>query len=107
MKVKLNWSEEFYGMSLWIIEDMPNQRLVAKPVELVFEPLEIGLLPDPTLKFSSSKGTEFLSSLADALAASGIIANSLKTNEQQIEAIKYHLEDMRRLIFKPMVIKGE
>ena len=76
----------------WIIGD--NGRSVATNVTM--EPLESGhMLPGPTF----SIGEQEIQWLMDELWRSGIRPTEVGTSGQ-VDAIKYHLEDMRKLVFE-------
>lgn len=77
-----------------------GQRWVAEPVVLVFSPMEIGKTIDPTLRFEHHHAKQFLQSLADGLAETGFRPDVTKAMVSELEATRYHLEDMRNLVFK-------
>lgn len=65
----------------------------AQPV--VFEERESGGYVDPFLRLSPEDATR----LMDELWGAGVRPTSVGT-AGQLEAVKYHLEDMRKLVFK-------
>lgn len=72
---------------------------IAKPVELVFEPIEDGTMNiPPTIMLSSEVAHEFLTGLAQALDDRGIKTDSDAKLQGTLEATKFHLEDMRGLL---------
>ena len=73
---------------------------VAMPTEFVFTPIDETTLAQPTMRFRRGRGDEFLKSLSGALIRMGYQADELEVNAKQVDAIKYHLEDMRKLVFR-------
>jgi hypothetical protein len=47
------------------------------------------------------KSTGFLQALSDALAKVGYEPKTVEENKGELKATKYHLEDLRQIIFKP------
>lgn len=82
-------------------EKADGEVFVAKPCDLVFEPVGSGavLLPkDPTFRFGGNMSREFFPALVEALAKSGYTYES--SDKGELKATKVHLEDMRKLAFK-------
>jgi hypothetical protein len=80
--------------------DSYGRRWIAEPVNLVFT-LDAHDKPlDPTLSFVHHHATQFLQTLADGLAESGFLPKLTEKMQGELGAIKYHLEDMRILVFK-------
>lgn len=99
LKIYLNqqlWSDL---TELYLVDSREDGTIyAARPMELVFEKKEIGTLSEPTLKMSGIVARDFLPALSQALSDSGYRP---KTDDgKQIDALKYHLEDMRKLVFK-------
>ncbi len=85
------------ALAIWVTNYNGNDALVAKPIELVFEPAPDGFrLPEPTIQMDSRKGFEMIQALLDALAENDFIQRKTKS-QGQIEAMKQHLEDMREM----------
>jgi len=102
IKVKVQDDPEIAGTSVWIYDVAPDGSItVVCPVDLTirkeYKPSNLSL--EPTLRFSRAEGHDFLQGLAQALVANGYRPDELKSTDKQIEATKYHLEDMRRLVF--------
>ena len=69
---------------------------VCRPVKFeLYEP-DDGLFVDPTLRFDPDDAQRLLQALWD----SGLRPNNGEGTSAQVESIKYHLEDMRKLVFK-------
>jgi len=102
MKVKINYDEDWDVVNVWFYERKDNGYTeVVKPMNLIVQSMEIAdKLPEPTLRLERGRATEFLQSLAEALVASGFKPDEIKVQNKQIEAMKYHLEDMRKIVFK-------
>jgi len=67
---------------------------VAEPLE--FKDVEPGLHTAPIMHLSNSEAQE----LADQLYACGISPSKLAGSTGQLSAVMYHLEDLRKLVFK-------
>jgi len=67
---------------------------VAYPIE--FSDIEPGLHTAPMMHLSNSEAQD----LADQLYACGISPSKLAGSTGQLTAVQYHLEDMRKLVFK-------
>lgn len=89
------------GTRLFISEEEGNKTIaIAKP--LCFEALtqeNSGDYFPPTIQFRGSED-DFLQSLVDQAWDIGIRPRYAKETTPEINAIKYHLEDMRSLVFK-------
>ena len=73
---------------------------VAKPVKLEYEKIDEGALDvKPTLIIPSYLGSDFLKTLLSAIENQGIKPESTSKTEGLLEATKYHLEDMRNIVF--------
>ena len=99
MKVKISYDPDFLGMKVWLYEDNGSSLIVAEPVNLVMREVELTREIEPTFTFNKQKGHEFLQSLVNALVEVGFKPDEIKAHNKEIEAIKNHLEDMRKLVF--------
>ncbi len=70
---------------------------LAKPVDLIFERTEEGAPIDPTFKLPMDFRKPLFKALEEALRRDGIKPESESKLEGQLQATKYHLEDMRVL----------
>ena len=81
---------------------------VIEPMNLAIRHYQLGESQNkPTLVFSGRDGEAFLQSLAEALVQMGFKPSELEASNQQTAAIKYHLEDMRKLVFKAADKEGD
>jgi len=101
MKVQIQYG--INGIEIYIFEDSHGRRYVAKPVVLEFEEIKPSERVHPTLCIDPFRATEFLKSLAEALDKQGVKTENDYKIQGILEATKYHLEDMRRLVFKKEV----
>ena len=91
------------GVAVFIVnESVDGQISLAQPVDLTFVKTEHGVVwPEPTLFFGEFRqGHDFLSSMATELIRLGFAPDALKDSKSELTATKYHLEDMRSLVFK-------
>ena len=85
------------SIALWIIEYRGDQSFVAKPVELEFIPApEHYVLPEPTLELRSQYAFELIRALLDGVAENEWIYGNPQVKGAR-DAVKLHLEDMRKL----------
>ena len=75
-------------------------RHIAKPVDLIFTPMNEEAENPPTLKLSSGNAGNFFSAFAEALDKQGIKTENDFKIQGKLEAKESHLQDMRRLVFK-------
>lgn len=100
MKVFIDYDAPFAGMAIFFYEDRPDGRYIVLPSELNFKKLVPGENLEPTYRLDHSKGEEFLQSLSNALVEAGFKPDEIKAGNKEVEALRYHLEDMRKLVFK-------
>lgn len=102
LKVHIEHDARFRGTSIYLYGNDKDGEFVIEPVELVVRRYVVGeQLDKPTLIFDrGSDGQIFLQELANALVRIGFKSDELKVKESEVSAIKYHLEDMRSLVFR-------
>jgi len=81
----------------FVTEDHRGNRHIAQPIDLVFKPINLGEISEPTLKMSGPLADQFLNAFYEAIVRSGRVK---KDEDKSLNAIKYHLEDMRKLVFE-------
>ena len=96
-----NWQDTF---EIYIVEEHNGKRYIAEPMELKFKEHTEGEVTKPSISISRvfGKETNFLQSLSDALANAGYEPKSVEENKGELKATKFHLEDMRKLVFKEL-----
>jgi len=55
----------------------------------------------PTFTIGGHITKPFLQAMANMIKEAGIVAEGDPINQNELIAVKYHLEDMRNLVFKP------
>ncbi len=100
-KIYIQKGLDFDGISIWFIEDLGGgQYSVAKPVDFTFVThKDSDINTPPTIKLNSFFAQEFLHAWAEALKEEKISVEDTFNLEGQLQATKYHLEDMRKLVF--------
>lgn len=73
---------------------MRSNKLIATKIE--FEQLEPGVVREPFMHLQPEEAQE----LMDQLYSCGIRPSKERGSAGQLDAVKYHLEDMRKLVFK-------
>src|SRR3990167_4854581 len=100
LKVHIEHDPRFRGTAIYVYGKDKDGDFVIERTELVARHYQLGeFLNSPTFVFSGGEGETFLQSLAEGLVRIGFKPNELKAKEGETAAIKYHLEDMRRLVF--------
>jgi len=88
-------------LEFYFIKGEDGKRFLAKPIELDYTPIKPGqMYPAPTLELPEFMAQEFLKELSNSLEKIGIQPEGVEKTKGILEATKYHLEDMRTLIFK-------
>jgi len=100
--VIVRYDKSFAGVNVWLVHKQGSKETVVLPVDLTMTTsLEPAVMPpEPTLRFNGNDAGQFLQGLADGLVEAGFKPDELKVADEKVEAIKYHLEDMRMLVFK-------
>jgi len=100
--VIIKYAPEWRGVNVWLVHRAGSQETVVNPVDLTQTTtlLPAEMAPEPTLRFSGHDATQFLQGLTDGLVEAGFKPNAIKIADEKVEAIQYHLEDMRSLVFK-------
>lgn len=88
------------SMEIYFFDRGPNYKAVALPMDLVFKKMEEGKEYEPSLRIPGLMLPGFLKALVSALDKSGVRSPSVDKVEGELKATKYHLDDMRRLVFK-------
>ena len=99
MKASIYQDPCFADIRLTLWEERNGKLYVAQPVELIFEECSEGY-SEPTMKLGHFMSKQFLQALCDEIARHGITPTGKPPLENELTAIKYHLEDMRSLVFK-------
>ncbi len=97
MVIYIQTSPAYDGLSIYVYHKRGNAVYAAKPVDLIFEEGELGKITDPTFQLNRPMGNAFIRAMANALTEHGLMKPS---DGEEVKAIKYHLEDMRTLVFK-------
>ena len=106
LKVHIQHEPAFRGTSIFLYGRDQQGEFVIEPMELVVRHYALGEAIDrPTLIFSGHDGESFLQALATALIGLGFKPDVLKASENELSATKYHLEDMRDLVFGKSRVK--
>ena len=88
------------GYEVYISCQEGKKVFVAEPVEFNFKEIELGGHCEPSLVIEHPFAKQFMKAFLDALEGQGIESDSVSRLKGTMEASKYHLEDMRRLVFR-------
>ncbi len=72
---------------------------IAKPVKLEYNRIDEGGEAKPTFLIPRGVASNFLEAILGAIEDQGIKPESTSKTEGLLEATKYHLEDMRKIVF--------
>jgi hypothetical protein len=100
MKLSIYFEQKAWNQTtaVWLVaENERGERLMAKPMPLIFEPFDESKIIEPSLEFTGAIARQFFPALYDALVEAGY---AKKQKDESVDAIKYHLEDMRKLVFE-------
>ncbi len=87
------WANE---TNVWITAEDKNGNLhTVKPMEMIFESHEPSKQTGPSLRFSGHFSREFFPAFQEAIIEAGY-----SVKKPDVEALKNHLEDMRKLVFE-------
>lgn len=104
--VILRYDEAFRRVNLWLIKkNADGSEVVVQPVDLTMtHNLEPGIeTPAPTMRFDGAEAHQFLQGLVEGLVAAGYRPDELKAQDKELEAVRYHLEDMRKLVQEALI----
>ena len=101
LQVHIEHDTRFRGTSIYLYGKNKDGEFVIEPVDLVVRHYEVGeCLDKPTFVFNGRDGESFLQSLAQALVRVGFKPDELKAKDREVSTLRYHLEDMRSIVFK-------
>ena len=80
--------------------DKERQAICTSLDNMEFKNFELGENIKPTFSLTSRVFTPFLQAMANNIKELGIKADDEPILENELIAVKYHLEDMRKLVFK-------
>ncbi len=100
--VYVHTAPDFGGLGITIMaEDSSGNLYKARPVEMVFDKIEPGeFLDRPTIRFPQRDGRLFLEAMLKAAEGMGLTSEKEKESKGEMAAVRYHLEDLRKLVFK-------
>jgi len=88
--VETNLSDEM--IAVW--EDLGNSKRAPKCKKILQ-----GTQIEPTIRLSGMVAKPFLQAMANAVKEFGIVAEDEPILGNELTAVRYHLEDMRKLVF--------
>ncbi|MDY6862952.1 MAG: hypothetical protein SVR08_11890 [Spirochaetota bacterium] len=95
--------EEFANrLSFYIFKIDPDgaQSICTSLDKMEYSRYEVGKKIDPTFSLTGYIINPFLKEIANTLKEIGIKAENEPVLENELSAVKYHLEDMRKLVFE-------
>ena len=100
MKVYLDYSEYNTDLKLWIVDDLSERRklLNYKDGQWFATDIENGTKQEPSLHLPGRLGEEVMQAMAEAFSKRGVKTENDHKIQGTLEATKYHLEDLRKLL---------
>lgn len=97
-RIERSWAKD--GFDLWIFKRANNKCYLAEPINLKFKEMpETFVLPSPTIEMHYDFAIDFLRSMAEELKRHGYNVFEPDAISKELKSTKYHLEDMRKLVF--------
>ena len=105
MRIIIREAWDRNGYNLWLMKD----GRIAKPFAMEFgeqrDENSAWMLPDPSLFIRREEFIQLRQSIASEALANGF-TELVNPFRDQLSAVKYHLEDMRKLVFEPPRIEN-
>lgn len=102
MKLSIHCEDRPWTLTkaFWIVTtNERGERFICKPMTLEFVKHENNGQPiTPSMEFEGQIAQEFFPAFHAAMIQSGYLK---PVKDESIECLKYHLEDMRKLVFEP------
>lgn len=100
MKVYLDYSDYSLELKLWIVDDQSERRklLNYKDGIWIATDIENGVQGEPSLILPGRLGEEVMQAMAEAFSKRGIKTENDHKIQGTLEATKYHLEDLRKIL---------
>lgn len=87
-------------VDLFVSLSNPTGRLVADPIYFTMSEHKPGIMRKPTFQLEMDEAQKLMQSLWEA----GIRPNHGEGASGHLDSVKYHLEDMRKLVFNPLTL---
>lgn len=108
IKVYIDYQEYTRKLCLYVFMEHPNgQRSLCVDLNMMefSEPIDDNVVIDkPTLTLNDMVARPLLQCIVNEAKKIGIVADKTPVLENELTATKYHLEDMRQLVFKAVNI---
>lgn len=98
MKVIIRFEPDFDGAYIYLYEEYDGKKYLAKPINLEFSEIKEAVIMGPTIKIPYYDAKEFMESMAEQLDKDGIKTDKDAKIEGTLEATRFHLEDLRKLL---------
>lgn len=104
MKVIVRENYPFSTIDIFFVEEREGKTFMAKQMDMVFEEIDPSReVQGATLQVHRDIGHQFLQGLSTALNEAGYRDSTTESFKSELNATKFHLEDMRKIVFN----KGE
>jgi hypothetical protein len=105
MRLYVQRSDFAGGLNLFLVDEQPAEPKMGLPkgtaiaLPVTLQRIDEGMMEQPTFCVGRRDSNDFLQHLMDELWALNVRPTEFKATTAEVEAIKYHLQDMRRLVF--------
>lgn len=106
IRISIDFDPTIRGTRIWVVDERQDGLYAYKPTEFLIEKIDEAVEVAPTFIFNRRDGHDFLQEFSQALVRAGFKPDELKAMDKEVNAIKYHLEDMRGLVFKGNKARG-
>lgn len=98
-EIRVSQSSSWFGYDLYAFRRDGGRIFLTTQVQVTEKEAEPGISQEPTIRLSDAQAQQLINELWKA----GLRPNNGEGSGQHTEALKYHLEDMRRLVFNAPV----
>lgn len=100
IEAKINYNACLGQTEIYFFIKENGKFYIAKPMKFEFTAVEENTICEPSIKLGINTSVPFLQAMANLCHEHGIKPEKEPVLKNELDAIKYHLEDMRKLVFK-------
>lgn len=102
MKVRVVNDDLLRESKIYFYKEDGDRVFIAEPFQLVFKEVDVSQVKEPSLRVHHDIANTLLQELSNGLNKAGYVSNCVSGYKQQVESIKYHLEDMRKIALRDL-----
>ena len=100
IKAHIAYSMMSDKVEIFIVDKKSNERFPYKITLDPLPPVSSGVMIEPSISLEKEEFAEIAAALAKAAVEVGLHKTIESANDTELRATKYHLEDMRKLVFE-------